>query len=84
MSFVASNSFESGRVEVDDFELCSLKSCNLMPGDILFVPACALVFEKSTKANGIGIRAVSTFMHGLAAKSLETYTKLHSSTLGSN
>ena len=40
--------------------LASLKGGKLLVGDVLFVPACSLLVEKSTKTHNIYVRALGS------------------------
>ena len=60
----------------------SLRAGTLLPGDILFVPACAIVIEKSVKENNTGLRATSTFMHSRAQRLFSLYRQVHRAKLG--
>lgn len=58
-------------------EACSLRGGTLLPGDVLWVPAGTLVFEKSTKEHNIGIRSMSLFLHGRSVPIMDIVMSVH-------
>jgi len=79
IDFVARQDMDS---EDAQEKLSSLRAGTLLPGDIVFVPACAIVIEKSVKENNIGLRSTSTFMRSRSQRLFSLYRQVHPAKLG--
>ncbi|CAK9068162.1 unnamed protein product, partial [Durusdinium trenchii] len=61
--------------------LASLKGGKLLVGDVLFVPACSLLVEKSTKTHNIYVRALGSCVNSRCERLFESYMSVHKTDL---
>lgn len=62
-------------------DFASLSGGAILPGDVIYIPAAAIVMEKATKNHNCGIRAMCSFLNSRSRKVLDLYQQVHSSCL---
>lgn len=82
VDYITTADLFSGSSTTDDRDsLSSLRGGTLLPGDVVYIPACALVVEKAIKSQNLGIRALSTFMHPACLQLFREYVSSNSGKL---
>ena len=80
MKFVASQ-YVSTEAEDELDNLISLRGVTLVPGDILYIPPCQVIVEKTLRGSAVGVRAAPTFFHRRCYDLCKLYLTVHSGCL---
>lgn len=78
MRFVAEQAVSA---EDPDNCLISLRGGTLLPGDVLYIPPCQVIVEKTLRGSAVGIRAAPSFFHGRCYDLCKLYLTVHSGLL---
>ncbi|CAE7532401.1 unnamed protein product, partial [Symbiodinium microadriaticum] len=61
--------------------LISLRAVTLLPGDVLYIPPCQVMVEKTLRGSAVGIRSTPTFFHRRCYNLCKLYLTVHSGCL---